>query len=109
MKLKLWTLPPFAVVLGAMGYMWGQYDALPERIPVHWGLSGADRWADKTLGAVLLPGWIGLLVLAFLAARAWRLEAAGQVAREVALAWFVGVVVAVVSLLPLLSEAKPGL
>ncbi len=106
---KLWTLPPFVMVLGGMGLVWSRYDSPPARIPVHWGLNGADRWADKSAGTVLMPGLIGLGVLAIMAWKASRLETAGQVWRKVALAWLVGVVVAVLTLLPLFGEAGGGL
>lgn len=107
---KVWTLPPVALVVGAAAFVWSQYDSLPERIPVHYGLHGADRWADKSPEIVLLPGLIGLLGLMILAAKAWRLEGlgAGQVWRKVALAWVVGVIVSVLLVLPLFQGGGGG-
>lgn len=42
------------------------YPDMPDRLPVHWGISGeADRFADKTAGLFLLPG-IALLLSLFM-------------------------------------------
>lgn len=107
MSVKMWTLPPFGLVLAAMGLVWSKYDSLPERIAVHWGLHGADKWADKSPMTVLLPGLIGLAVLAVMAAKAWRLEGSA-LWRKAVLAWVVGILISVVVLLPLFGESGSG-
>lgn len=109
MTLRLWTLPPFALVLGALGYLGSQYESLPARYPVHWGISGqADRFVTKSVGAMVAPGLLGLGVLALLAFTAWQLEksARGSVKGArwmVGLEWAVAMLFVVVVLLPVLG------
>lgn len=108
MTLKLWTLPPFLLVLGALGYLGSRFEELPGRYPVHWGISGqADRFVTKSVGVMLLPGLLGLGVLLMLAFNAWQVEksARGGVKSArwmVALEWAVGLLFVVVVLLPVL-------
>lgn len=108
MHLRLWTLPPFVLLLSAVGYLLSQYDALPARYPVHWGVAGrADRFVEKSLGAVLLPGLVGLAVLALLAFNAWQVEQSKRGSAKsarwmVALEWAVAMLFVVVVLLPAL-------
>jgi len=47
------------------------WNAVPDRIPVHWGLSGqADRWGGRAEGLLLLPAvGLGVYLLLFLAPR----------------------------------------
>jgi uncharacterized membrane protein len=42
------ALGPLAFVAAAAVYSWLFWERLPDRIPVHWGLHGADRWIDRT-------------------------------------------------------------
>ncbi|MEX2261080.1 MAG: DUF5808 domain-containing protein [Bryobacteraceae bacterium] len=42
------ALGPLAFVAAAAVYAWIFWERLPQRIPVHWGLDGADRWVDRT-------------------------------------------------------------
>lgn len=39
---------PLALVLLTAVLAWLQWDSLPSRIPIHWGLNGPDRWIDRT-------------------------------------------------------------
>jgi uncharacterized membrane protein len=39
---------PLAFVAAAAVYAGVFWDRLPERIPVHWGVNGPDRWIDRT-------------------------------------------------------------
>jgi len=54
----------FAVACGllALAYAGVSYSSLPERIPTHFGLSGApDGWSAKSLGSVLLLPFLGVI------------------------------------------------
>lgn len=95
MGVRFWTLPPFAMVAGAMAYLLSKYEELPARYPVHWGVSGqADGFAEKGLGVVLLPGLLGLGVLALLAFNAWQLEKSARGSARAA-RWMAGLEYAV--------------
>ncbi len=114
MNLRLWTLPPFVIVAGALAYLWSKFDALPQRYPVHWGVSGqADRFVDKSPAAVLMPGLIGLGVLALLAFNVWQVEKSARGGKASALwlallEWMVALLFVVVTLLPLLGGLERG-
>jgi uncharacterized membrane protein len=57
------------VVVAAVAMSVAAYPRLPERVPVHWGISGeADRWGSRFESAVLFPFVMvgALLVLHFL-------------------------------------------
>lgn len=107
MNAKTWLAGPFALVAGAGAYIWSQYEKLPAEIPVHYGLHGADKWAAKSAMTVLAPAGVGLAVLAIMAVKAGRLEG-GALWKKVALAWVVGLVLAVVTLLPLFGGGGEG-
>jgi len=115
MTLKLWTLPPFAMVLGALGVLLAKYEELPARYPVHWGISGkADRWVEKGVGVVLAPALIGLGVLALLAFNAWQVQKSARGGAKsawwmVGLEWAVGLLFCVVVLLPVLPPMGQGM
>lgn len=48
-------LPP-ALIAGAILFSIVVYSKLPERVPVHWGVSGEpDRYGSRLEGAFLLP------------------------------------------------------
>ncbi len=80
-----------ASVLGCLVYLWSVYQQLPERYPVHWGISGEpDRWVAKSLAAVLLPGAIGLVVMGVMAASALMFEKSQHEDRRAAAPWMVG-------------------
>lgn len=48
-------------------YLEAVYKALPDQIPVHWGLSGADRFAAKSLVSVFFGPVLAMFLQAFLA------------------------------------------
>ncbi|MCC7235337.1 MAG: DUF1648 domain-containing protein [Bryobacterales bacterium] len=61
-------LASFAVLAAAGTLLYLNYDALPERIPTHYGFSGkADAFRLKTPGRVALPVVIGVLTWMLLA------------------------------------------
>jgi uncharacterized membrane protein len=64
-KLPLWL----AALMLAGGL--AAYPSMPGRVPVHWGLTGIDRWAPKTLGHVLyMPALVlGIWALMLVAPR----------------------------------------
>ena len=43
---------PLVFVAAAAVYAWQRWESLPDRIVVHWGLSGADRWVERTPSSV---------------------------------------------------------
>jgi uncharacterized protein len=57
------------VVAAAVAMSAAAYSRLPERVPIHWGMSGeADRWGSRFEGALLFPfvmlgAWLLLRVL----------------------------------------------
>ena len=55
---------PPAMVIFATAWLALHYDSLPERYPVHWGISGQpDRWVEKGWHAVTAPSAMGLAVI----------------------------------------------
>ena len=42
------ALGPLAFLTAAGIYATAAWDRLPQRIPIHWGVHGADRWLDRT-------------------------------------------------------------
>ena len=62
-------LPYLALGLGLAGglfavvYTWSHYDALPERVPTHFGFSGQpDAWGPRSLPAVMLLPLLSLVL-----------------------------------------------
>jgi len=51
-------------------FVFSRYSELPAEIPIHWGLHGADRWADKNPLIVAAPALLGFVVLVALARKA---------------------------------------
>ena len=67
---------PLLPILSMVGLgIWASLnlDRLPQRLPVHWGLEGPDRWVATTSASVL--GFLALhtLLCVFLAGSAWAL------------------------------------
>lgn len=57
------------------------WERIPERFPVHWGFSGPDRWAEKTLtGVFMLPaaGAAACLTMTVMAVALARSDARGE-------------------------------
>jgi len=57
------ALPPFAAVLAAGMYLRAHWAEIPQRFPVHYGVNGPDRWADKTPLHVYGPLLYGAFIL----------------------------------------------
>ncbi|MFT8707808.1 MAG: DUF5808 domain-containing protein [Sporolactobacillus sp.] len=57
----LLPLPILTVILIVVGY-----HSMPERLPVHFGFSGADAWATKSVAVVLQPLLVGLILTALI-------------------------------------------
>jgi uncharacterized membrane protein len=55
----LLAIGPFIFLAAAAVYAQLFWDDLPQRIAVHWGLQGADRWVERTPGNVF--GFLALL------------------------------------------------
>jgi len=112
MSLRLWSIPPFAVVLGCLVYLWSKYAELPEKYPVHWGFSGqADGWVEKSVVSLLTPALVGLGVMALITANAWLFEKSPKEERRAAAPWMVGLLwalgwlFALVVLLPVMTTS----
>jgi len=53
--MRKWFAP--LLILAALAFSAATYSRLPERLPVHWTLSGnVDRYGSRVEGALLLPG-----------------------------------------------------
>ena len=60
-------LQPYLTILGFAIILLLNWDAIPQRFVVHWGISGQPNgWITKTLFNVLRPGLIGVWTLLFL-------------------------------------------
>ena len=63
---------PIAILAATAGYLYLNWNRFPQRFPVHWGVTGPDRWAERTTTGVygfLLFGaevsaWLLLMALA---------------------------------------------
>src|SRR5688572_3401572 len=62
----LW-MGPFLILAAAALMLYFKWDELPDRVAVHWGFSGPDRWAPKSWRSVfvilLIGAWGQLLLL----------------------------------------------
>jgi uncharacterized membrane protein len=115
---------PFGILGAAALYLKNHWDKLPASFPVHWGLEGADRWADRTpqtvygplvIGAVMCLVLVGLMVAITRGSRPVHVRgpAAGFDAARRRLIlnvlagteYFLALEVSLISLLPLLPEA----
>jgi uncharacterized membrane protein len=116
-------LAPYAILIATVIFLHVNWDRLPARFPVHWGLSGApDHWAVRTWRGVDGPLLMGFLLIAFLHAlgymvlrgspRARSAETAEWTARFrranlrmiVAMAWTMSALFSVLSLNPYLAS-----
>ena len=64
---NLWLCaPPFVWIIGVAAYLQAQWDILPERFPVHWGVDGQPNgWATRSFGGVYGPLLAAFLVDGF--------------------------------------------
>jgi uncharacterized membrane protein len=47
--------PHWLVIAGQFALAAANWSTAPDRIPVHWGLHGADRWGGRVEGLLVLP------------------------------------------------------
>jgi hypothetical protein len=58
---------PYAALAGAAIFLHANWQRLPSRFPIHWGLNGTpDRWAERDWRSVDGPLLVGMLVIALL-------------------------------------------
>lgn len=58
---------PFLILLIAAAVLLLEWERIPERWPVHWGVSGqADNWTNKTPFGVFFPLGLGVVICLFL-------------------------------------------
>lgn len=56
---------PVVLIAGAVMFSIAVYSRLPERVPLHWGISGEpDRWGSRIQGAFLMPAIMIVLLVA---------------------------------------------
>lgn len=56
MGTRLWIgilgVAPFGLLVAKAVWLWSNWEVLPAKYPVHWGIHGPDRWVYKSPGAV---------------------------------------------------------
>jgi uncharacterized membrane protein len=58
----LFVLGPYIIPALAIGYLYANWDSVPETFAVHWGRDGApNRWAHRTVAEVFALPLIGML------------------------------------------------
>ena len=66
----------------AVGHAWSHYGELPDRVPTHFGFSGApDAWQAKSASSVMLPALLTLVVGTGLAVMSWLVSHAKRALR----------------------------
>jgi uncharacterized membrane protein len=61
------TIVPYAMLAAAAIFLQANWQRLPSRFPVHWGIDGTpDRWAERTWRSVDGPLLVGFLAIALL-------------------------------------------
>lgn len=71
------AIPGFVAAVAAAIFSLLSYPRLPERVPIHWGITlEADRWASPITAAVLLPAFT--LLLPFLMLGLVRIDPRGE-------------------------------
>jgi uncharacterized membrane protein len=115
---------PFGILGTAARYLKSHWSEIPASFPVHWGLEGADRWADRTpqavygplvIGAVMCLVLVGLMVAIIRVSRPVHVRGAAagfDAARRrlilhvlAGTEYFLALELSLISLLPLLPEA----
>ena len=122
----LFALGPLLLLAATAAVLWLNWDRLPDRFPVHWGIQGKpDRWASKTFGSVFLVLIIGVgvasvvLVSCWGILRAsWRVADSGEAAAHderyrrvncillITLNYLVAMLMAVIALRPLYAPGE---
>jgi uncharacterized membrane protein len=109
---------PFLWMAAVCLYLVSQWDHIPERFPIHWGVDGAaNGWATKSVRGVFMGpiifGVIAVWMLGFGLAvwhgtrrsSPWRKPMVNMMS---AVVWAMAVLLSAVSLLPLWGEPSPG-
>ena len=121
------VLVPFAILGAAALYLYLNWSRIPERFPVHWGIDGSpDRWSGRTWQGVYTPLLLGAVhcgLMLLIGLGILRFSPRGRVAANaaasaqfrrvilqflVAAAWAMALLLAGVSLAPLLGERGLG-
>jgi uncharacterized membrane protein len=53
-----------ASITATTGFLFGRYELIPRGIPVHWRNGRPDMFMNKTVGAVFMPVWTQLILVA---------------------------------------------
>lgn len=111
---------PFLGPAGAAYYLWSHYDELPARFPVHFNAAAqADRWVEKTPGAVFMVPVIAACALVLMLAILLMIEYRSRLSRGAAAAkrrrlnmnmllvvmWIVSFLTTTAALLPVIPPA----
>jgi uncharacterized membrane protein len=68
---------PYAVLAGVAVFLHANWQHLPGRFPIHWGIEGSpDRWAQRNWRGVDGPLLAGFLVIALMHALGYMIQAA---------------------------------
>jgi uncharacterized membrane protein len=72
----LWLWPgPFVALAATAAYLRGNWDRIPERFPIHWGIDGEPNgWSERTFAGVYGPLMLGsqiVILLAVFALAGW--------------------------------------
>ncbi len=60
---------PYGMLAAAAAYLYLNWQRIPARFPVHWGMSGApDSWGERNRRSVFGPLLVGILIIALLQA-----------------------------------------
>jgi uncharacterized membrane protein len=121
------ALVPFAILGAAALYLYLNWSRIPERFPLHWGIDGSpDRWSGRTWQGVYTPLLMGALqcgLMLLIGLGILRASPRGRVADNagataqlrrvmlqflVAAVWGMALLLAGVSLAPLLGERGLG-
>jgi uncharacterized membrane protein len=121
------ALVPFAILGAGALYLYLNWSRIPERFPVHWGIDGSpDGWNGRTWQGVYTPLLLGAVhcgLMLLIALGVLRASPRGRVAANaaasaqlrrvmlqflVAAVWGMALLLAVVSLAPLLPEHPLG-
>ena len=121
------ALVPFAILGAAALYLYLNWSRIPERFPLHWGIDGSpDRWSGRTWQGVYTPLLMGAVqcgLMLLIGLGILRASPRGRVADNaaanaqlrrvmlqflVAAVWAMALLLAGVSLAPLLAGRPPG-
>jgi uncharacterized membrane protein len=118
------VLVPLAALAAAALYLYLNWSRIPERFPVHWGIDGSpDRWSGRTWQGVYAPLLLGAVhcgLMLLIGIGILRASPRGRVAANaaasaqlrrvilqflVAAVWAMALLLAAVSLVPVLGES----